>query len=301
MVTRPFRRERWANSASDTLSAGAAATDTTISVNSATEFPTSGDFRILIDDSEEAVVRAVSGTTFTLTTGLTGTYSSGASVELVPTASGLDAAFNEAWGAQTYPMNRVLNHLGQTLTDSDFSWYNQGTATSADADDGGLNLYGPTSEGLNQLRGKYVATPATPWKVTAFCQFGPGMKNFSFPTTGSNMGLFLEESSTGELYYLFSRSDVMGFWRMTNATTFSADVNSLFFPSNGRSSVWLQIEDDGTDIKAGMSWDGKAFFTAWSESRTAFMAGGPDRVGFGMMSGNASNGAHFYFKSFIFD
>lgn len=300
MATQPYRIERWADDASDTLNGAVLASDTTITLNSVAEFPTSGDFRVLIGtggSSEYATVKSVSGSVFTLTAGLGSGYSSGTAVKLCLHDDGLDAAIAQAWGQTDYPYNRILNE-GATATASSFTWFNQGTATCIDADDGGL-IFRPPAEANTQLRGKYLTAPGTPWTATAYVEMGPGVEAWSSPD-GTGAGLFARESSSGEIYWLFLRSDVLSFWRMTNATTFSADVNSIFLINN-RWGVWMQIEDDGVDIKGLLSVDGENWWEVWSESRTAFMAGGPDQIGFGVSSGNASSDAEVYFKTWILE
>ena len=300
MVTQPFRIERWADGAADTLNGAVLASDTTITLNSVADFPTTGDFTVRIVEgatTEYAVVKSVAGSVFTLTTGLSNGFSSGSAVDLVVEADSIDAAFDQAYGAQDYPLNRILNE-GVTAVASDFTWLNQGTATCADADDGGLIMTTP-SEAYHQIRGKYLTAPSTPWSVVSFCKFGPGFLEFAGAGTGSYMGLFCRESSTGKLYMLPIRGDVMALWRMTNVTTFSADVDSFFY--NDAGEIWMKLEDDGTNIRGHVSVDGTSWFEAWNEGRTSFMSGGPDQVGFAASSGNGAAGQHFYFKSWILE
>jgi hypothetical protein len=84
--------EVFANNASSTLNGAILSSDATLVVQSAASFPTSGNFRILID-SEYLLVTAVSGTTFTVSRGQEGTsaagHASGAPVTHVATAAGI--------------------------------------------------------------------------------------------------------------------------------------------------------------------------------------------------------------------
>ncbi len=89
-------REFLANNAQTTLSAAITTTGaTSCTVTSATAFPASGTFRVLVD-SELMSVTGVSGTTFTIVRGIEGstaaTHSNGATVSQVITAAGLLAA-----------------------------------------------------------------------------------------------------------------------------------------------------------------------------------------------------------------
>lgn len=92
--------ERYANNATTALDGSITAASTTLTVNSAADFPTAGQFRILID-SEILVVTAVAGNIFTVSRGAEGTvaaaHNSNATVEHVLTkyslvgTRGLDA------------------------------------------------------------------------------------------------------------------------------------------------------------------------------------------------------------------
>src|SRR4051812_13305340 len=81
--------EQFANNAASTLSGGISAGATSLTVASASSFPGSGNFRIIID-SEIFLVTAVAGTTFTVTPGYESTaqasHGSGAAVTHVCTA-----------------------------------------------------------------------------------------------------------------------------------------------------------------------------------------------------------------------
>lgn len=89
--------EQFATRAQDSLNGAIGASDTSLIVNDASKFPTSGNFRILIDN-ELIKVGAVSGTTFSsLTRGQSptsaGSHSNGATVTCVMTAEQITNAF----------------------------------------------------------------------------------------------------------------------------------------------------------------------------------------------------------------
>lgn len=301
MATGNPRLERWSNDGESTLNGAISDSVTSITINSAASFPTSPDFHITIGD-EILLVTAVSGSTFTVERGADDTTAAAHDdndvVALLLTAGSVDQAVKDGFSEFDYPMNRILEQ-GTTRVHSDFTWLNQGSATSADADDGGILITCP-SEAADQVRGKYVSAPSTPWTLTTFCMLGPGMKDYTGTAgDGSYMGPMLRESSSGKLYMFVLRGDRIALWRMSNVTTFSAEVDSYI--NNNRHSMWLQIEDDGTDIKAHVSVDGYVWDECFNEGRTSFMSGGPDQVGFGVSSGNGTSGAHFYVKSWILE
>lgn len=298
MATQPYRLERWTNSGSTTLAAEATSGSGTISVTSATPFPTTGYFRLLLSGTEEVLVKSISGTTFTLNANLSSTHSNGATVELVASSSGLDQAFKEAFGfpGSDVPFNRILSGA-TTKVAADFTWLNQGTATCTDADDGGLNMTLP-SEANHQIRGKYITAPATPWTLTAFCQLGPGM---AIGASGTYMGVFCREASSSKLYFLplavgtSAAARTIGLWRMTNETTFSANVDTGY--DNIVGGIWMRLTDDGTDIKASYSTDGVNYLELFTDGRASFFTSGPDQVGFGGSSGSGAAGAYLHFKT----
>lgn len=302
MATGKPRIEGWGNaSGATTLSAGMTSVATTCSVVDASGLPSNPDFKIRIND-EYLTVTAISGNTLTVVRAADGstntTHSLGDAVEHVLTGEGISRAFHDAYGYSQdgYPLNRVHNDITDTvLTASDFTWLNQGTATCVDADDGGLLMTLP-SEGVWQVRGKYLSAPATPYWATAFVQFGPGMARFAGGTTGSTIGIFFRESSTGKLYLHQLRGDVIHMIRATT-TSFVADVDS--FIDSAFQGVWLRIGDNGSDVFGEVSLDGIHWEVCFNEVRNSYMAGGPDQVGFYAQSGNAAAGAHFYFKTFI--
>ena len=90
--------EQFSNLAITTLSSGVDDSQTTIPVVSVGNFPTQGQFRILID-SEILIVTALSGTTWTVTRGAESTtpasHPANATVAHVLTAGSLQAAIDQ--------------------------------------------------------------------------------------------------------------------------------------------------------------------------------------------------------------
>lgn len=97
-------------------------------------------------------------------------------------------------------------------------------------------------------------------------------------------GLCFRESSTGkmvQLSALIGTTNAFEADRMTNETTFSAQIGTTVVRGlYGGLPVWLEIEDNNTSIFFRYSFDGVYFRLVTSESRTAFLAGGPNQVGF---------------------
>lgn len=282
MVTQPFRRERWsmtanATGAIATLNGAVSAAATTITVNNASVFPTSGDFDVVINDTEIATVRSVSANTLTLTAGLSSGHGDGSNVVQVLTSNAIDRAIQYAGGKFLYPYNRVLND-GTTLTVSDFTWFNQGSAACVDADNGGIRLTLP-NEARHNIRGKYISAPGTPWTVTCYVELAEGHALHT-DNGGTYGGILARESSSNELYMLGITSNQLIMWKMDTYNTFNAAVDTINLENMGY-GAWFQLSDDGTDIHGKVSLNGYDYFEIWNESRTAFMAGGIDQIGFG--------------------
>lgn len=164
--------------------------------------------------------------------------------------------------------------------DADYAWINQGTATVTVGSDSRIFLKALAAAGHTwKIRKK--AAPATPYTVTA---------GFSvvFPGNLNSAGICFRESGTGKLYIHALRNieDILTA-RWTNATTFSATVkltsDTVHFWS---ALIWLRLEDDGTTLKFYYSSDGENFIQWTTNARTAFMAGGPDEIGFCVNSEN---------------
>ena len=125
--------EQFANLAQSTLNGAILAGATSLVVSSASSFPTTGTFRIVID-TEIFIVTGVSGTTFTVTPGAEGTtqagHANGATVTHILTAavmtsivSQLNRAYlTQSFSSQTsitvthnfgyYPITQVLDNTG---------------------------------------------------------------------------------------------------------------------------------------------------------------------------------------------
>ena len=124
------KREQLVNNARTALSSGVSIGATSISVASASGFPTDGNFRILVD-SEIMQVTAVSGTTFTVVRGVEATsdaaHNSGAAVCAITTAGALrQIVADDLLFANSKPLyHSITSETGAQLQVSDFTWLNQ--------------------------------------------------------------------------------------------------------------------------------------------------------------------------------
>ena len=130
----------------------------------------------------------------------------------------------------------------------------------------------------NHIRHRVRAAPATPWKLTAIFDGMGGTRT---------LGVSLRESSTDKFYrYGVSMPSTyfgVALYAETGAGspsgTISKGQRTNLLPESG--PVQYSIEDDGVDLifRIVMPFSGIEI-EHYRESRTAFMAGGPDEIGF---------------------
>jgi hypothetical protein len=149
---------------------------------------------------------------------------------------------------------------------------NQGGAT-ASVSNSLLGLLIPSNSGVT-VRYIYQPAPSTPWRVAAKINIAACDINY-FHT-----GLVIADSS-GKLITLdvgggTSAPFSLEVAHWTNYTTYGAQVGKGFLAG---SVCYLSLEDDGTNITYWFSPDGVNWIQIAQESRTAFLASGPTRVG----------------------
>lgn len=287
--------EKFANLAETTLASDYTSGGSSISVASATGFPTSGVFRVRLGNAGKTIYRvdSVSGTTFTggaeendanATTGDTVKIVASRQVAerfLQSPASGEAFAYAGVSAADRYgPIWKA-----GALSTSGWSWVNQGSAALTES--GGVGTFSmPSTAGTNH-RGKYVAAPGTPYTVTAKISYFMPTANFS------TCGLALRESGSSKII-IFGLAGNNGFKlnaaKLTNDTTFSADNLSAAIAATG--DLFLRVADNGTNVIFSYSLDGVNFNTHLSETRGTFFTTAPNQYG---IAGNNSCGSSILF------
>ncbi|HYE72638.1 MAG TPA: hypothetical protein VEF04_04870 [Blastocatellia bacterium] len=163
-----------------------------------------------------------------------------------------------------------------------FTAVNQGSATAAESR-GAIELVAPTS-GTDNLRIWKKSAPATPYTITA--AFMPTL-------IGSNYvrcGLLWRESSTGKVVshdITYGGGWQWGVTKWTDATTYSADYRLI--PAMVSHIIWLRINDDGSNRKCSVSFDGRNFVEIHSVGRTDFITA--NEVGFEINVNNSTYAA----------
>lgn len=297
--------EQLANNASSTLDGAINDSTTSVVVASAATFPSTANFRILID-SEYMLVTAIAGTTFTVSRGQEGSaaaaHSNGATVTHVLTKEGLIAFRGDAiltgttaarpaaaTNGRIYLPNDGLvayrdtgsawNAFGPIwpLTppdDGSLTWYNQGSATTTTAN-GFTFLSSPTNGGSHnfRIRGKALAVSSNYTLTFGFgCLQAPGSSGWC--------GVMLRDSSGGALQSFGVGADGGTFMELWNSvSSFSSTLwsqNSLAI--TGGPIMWVRFQDDGTNRLTYISRDRFNWRLIDSRTRTNFFT--PNSFGF---------------------
>jgi len=278
-------KEQFKNDASSPLNGGINDSTTSIVVDTGSVFPSSGNFRVIID-MEIMICTARSTNTLTVQRGKEGTsaasHSDDAKVTHIVTQASLLQLLrdNLPFADSTHPiMNSLTDIGGATLTGSSFTWVNQGGASFTDQN-GCIYLEAPAAAGEN-IRLLKKAAPSTPYSIIA--AFVP---NFTIngATGQPSGGVCFRESSTGKIYSLVmeiinDKQPHYACHKYTDHDTLTVTVKSHEWVAP-LLPYWLKIRDDGTNTVFFISHNGINFIQVRSESRTAFMLGGADEVGF---------------------
>lgn len=181
-----------------------------------------------------------------------------------------------------------------------FSWVNQSSATIS-------TTYGPSvlttpapggaGENVNlrvQSTPVIPPTPTTPYSLIA--GFLPNID----PVNNTSCGMVLRESSTGKFIFFrllfdttsaITKSDIVfSVDKYTSPTVFSANYNVVSAGFLRGSVIWFKIFDDGTNITWSYSNDGQNYTNITTQTRTDFLALGPNQIGFAIDS-NTTTGA----------
>lgn len=181
---------------------------------------------------------------------------------------------------------------GQLLTlplDSGYSWVNQGTA-SLIASGGTLTLRALNNQGTHDYKLRVKTAPGTPWTLDVACYFNGSTEQNEFG------GVLVRESSTGKLI-LFAVGCVAGsnlgvrVQNMDSPTVRAFPTSAATFWQNISSVCWFRVNDDGVNLTWSYSLDGVDYTQFFQASRTAFLAGGANQIGFFVQGANSIRGS----------
>lgn len=319
--------EQFANNVSTTLNTTINSSATSVVVVSATGFPSTGTFRILIDD-ELMLVTARSGTTLTVTRAAEGTtaagHTAGAVIDLVITKGAFDqlrADLSPTFSYATIPttisktgrlapstdgyyMFWESNSLGWVKrgplhkftrpTDSGYSWTNQGSATVTTTA-GHLVFFCPAN-GSDSVRLRGKSTPSTPYSLT-MCA--------TFTSSGSSVwfgGLYVSDGTKLVTYGVgvggsnFGSIAVYKWNSTTSFNSFPVELNLVNYMHLTGRQVWLKFRDDGTNRIFSIGNDGQNWYPVFTETRTTFLTA--TSYGYCMNRNNSTDDAYMTIYSY---
>lgn len=279
--------EKFSNLAITQLNGSLDNSTTSVVVQSASLFPTTGNFRIVVD-SEIMLVTNVSSNTFTVTRGAESTsavsHANGATVSHVYTAGALNQQRAEtiATGAigslptaeingrlylpndSPYPARdtgSVWSYWGPIYpfttppTSGNWTWVNQGSATVTQQ---GHVVY-LRDPGTASRNGRLLVRtiPSAPYTVSA------AIVPFTYTSSSGNppeAGLVLYDNVSGKTIYLthidFQTSSRIGYYKQNSVTSFNSEYGTALYNNLLTNVLFLRFVDNSTNRLAYWSADG---------------------------------------------
>lgn len=277
--------ERFSNLAETTLAAGYTSGGASISVASASGFPTDGVFRVRLGNTGKTIFRvdSVSGTTFTGGAEANDAdASSGATAVLVATKAVAERFLQspETSGILAPTGVSAVDFFGplwktRGVVDSEFSWVNQGGASHANI--GGVARLSVPAQTQN-VRARMKSFPSSDFTVTALLI--PELRT----SASAEVGLIFRETATDKWQGINLRNDSVVY--VSNWTSAAAIASNQYSGVASTSYVryptklWLRIAYNGTNVIFSESLDGVHWTQRLSEAKTARFTTAPDQVGY---------------------
>ncbi len=296
--------EKFINNVTDTLNGGINNSTTSVVVTTGSLFPTAGNYRVIIDN-EIMIVTSRSSNTLTVTRGAESTsgasHSSGASISIILTGGGLENLIhdNNLIGAAASRPAAGFAGRKYYCTDEPFILLDDGTKwisfhggflchnpndvtwTVGRDHEGDLSSFsikefyrtikeasvGSSGIGYNSYK---RAAPSAPYKMTALLSHVASQASYQMPAIGfHNSGdnkvqiIRYWANANGQNTIIYSTGTGWVESSVTDVTTFNVIPTSY---------IWLQIEDNNTNLIFRFSYDGINFIQLASVSRTGFMS-----------------------------
>jgi hypothetical protein len=300
--------EKFTNLGESTLASAYTSGGSSITVVSAATFPTAGVFRVRLDNPSETIFRvdSVSGAVFTggaedndgnADAGVAAVHVATAAVAerfLQSPESGEARSPHGASGAFFVgPFQFPITALSQ----SSWTWVNQGSAAYSESG-GTVYITCPTATGTN-LRGRHKSMSG----ITSVTM-GIIPELWGVAAAGIRLmahGILLRESGTGELTF-FAMANFAFSVGGGSPTIVAYNFNS---PTSGSAAIaersigvvplynFLRVTDSGGNLTFYHSLDKVNWYQFAQVSRTSFMAGGPDQIGWGIFNQASAGGEGF--------
>lgn len=161
--------------------------------------------------------------------------------------------------------------------------YTHGSATVTDIPAGTLKITAPyTGSDLPKALACKSKPSGSTWDIACAYRHLNILENFA------GGGIVLRDSATGDFYHFLQHfnSYADGLSIRVDKITANSTSSNVFVVGCRANFEWLRIRDDGTNVYFEVSGYGGAWNSLFSESRTAFLSGGGDQVGFGLQCWN---------------
>jgi hypothetical protein len=274
--------EKASNLGESTLASSYTSGGTSITVTSAASFPTTGVFRVRLDNPSETIFRvdSVAGAVFTgAAEANDGNAASGVAAVQVASRgtferllqspdAGSPHAPSGVSGADFYGPNYKLVPFSST----GFAWVNQGGATET-VSGGVARLVGPKT-GSQNLRQRVKTQPSTPYTLTVFFTMQMERSN------NHDVGIHFRESGTGKIAAIRLSFGILKITTGTDAWAADVGTSSDAWEILHRSPMWLRLTNDGTDLTWQYSFDGVHFSIVATRAKTADFTTAPNQIGY---------------------
>ena len=272
--------EQFANDARDFVDTAINDSVTSLILDSASLFPSGGNFRIAVN-TEIMLVTAVSGATLTIVRGAEGTVAAAHSVGDVVTGIVTAAAIEQMakdytplW-KNTPQLGSLVDGSGNNLGVADFTWVNQGSAAAVDIQQG-FKVTIPRTTGLD-VRSFVMTAPTAPYTITVALGHSNTAPRGSLDLPWIGVGF--RENSSSKFSTIRVHGNAISLSNYTAPSTASSTPLNIAFYTKQVDLVYFKIEDDNTDLKYFFSNNGIEWIELYSEARGSFFTTAPDRVG----------------------
>jgi len=273
------KREQFKNDSFTTLDGGINNSVTSIDVADGSVFPSTGNFRLRIDD-ELLLCTAVSSDTLTVIRGVEGSiadsHGDSSNVVHIITDESVNRLVKDSVvlagdDSLVPPLNTIADDNGDRIDSTDFSWFNQNAAAVTDQH-GTIVMRVPATSG-DSLRVQQLTAPSAPYSyVAAFqaCAFRSGAGG-----TVPNFGFGFRDNSSGKMVTIMVLIDATSGQRLqvsnlNSETSFNSNLTGRDNFLIVGSAVWFKIENDNTNVKFYFSADGIEWSLLASVGKTAF-------------------------------
>jgi hypothetical protein len=275
-----IRYEQFVNILDGVLNGAITDVATTLTITSATGWPTGGDFRVQIE-TELVLVTAVSGLTWTIERGVEGTIAVSHSDTTTVSSKLTEGALvqwmrdQDPWATGRPPF-KLTDINGITLTKADFTENNFVTNAVADDEDGNITIEQDDHSVIN-IASLVKAAPSTPYTIIAACTAKPWGDSGA---AGPRFGIGFREVATADLLLCEIIPCYINGSRVVHYNSSSSfnSVKSQRTPFAGLGVNWMKMSDDGVDLIMSHSRDGVNWIQFLNPPRTDQFSVGPDQV-----------------------